>query len=78
MLVNVPPPVETIVKSYVNENDERYVTYTFSHDGNVSINESIDNEMQEVNISFNELIDFITTVSSKLSVSDILQMKTLS
>lgn len=76
--MNAPLPVENVVKSYVNENDERYVTYTFSHDGNVSINETIDNEMQEVNISFNELIDFITTVSSKLSVSDILQMKTLS
>lgn len=78
MLVNVPIHVENVVKSYVNESDERYITYTFSHDGNVSINETIDNERQEVNIPFNELIDFITTVSSKLSVSDILQMKTLS
>jgi len=48
---------ESITISDNHIHDDRYVTYTYSNaDGNFSINERLENEIQEINIPFNDLI----------------------
>lgn len=55
MNVDITTP-DTVKVTSEHLEDERLVVYTLTTlDGNVSINESIENEIQEVNIPFDEL-----------------------
>lgn len=55
--MNVDTTIEDTVKvTSEHLEDDRLVVYTYTTlDGNVSINESIENEAQEVNIPFEDL-----------------------
>lgn len=45
------------------EQDDKLVTYKYTYiDGNLSINEMIENEVQEVNISFDEIVQVIELI----------------
>ncbi|MGE7954932.1 hypothetical protein [Lysinibacillus xylanilyticus] len=67
---------ETITVSCEHVEDERHVSYILNNeDGNLSINENIENEIQEVNISFNELINVIVEFSKHMTTNDILKLK---
>lgn len=57
---------DEVVLSNSHVEDDRHVRYTYTHaDGNLSINESIENEVQEVNIPFSELIRVIEFIQSQ-------------
>jgi len=60
---------EEVVLSSSHIEDDRHVRYTYTYeDGNLSINESIENEVQEVNISLTEIIRVIEFIQSQRNV----------